>query len=178
MKRLSKEDWITFARALIVREGQITLETLCRDAKRTRGSFYHHFEDVKALRQALLETWRTEATDAIITQVDKTAGSRALALRALAQTVDHRFERALRAASLKEAEIAQAVEDIDRLREAYIAELIDDEFQIGSNEAGVSARLIYSVFLSGQMRAPDDMRLFTRGAYDWLLKSLASEKNH
>jgi AcrR family transcriptional regulator len=36
----------------------------------TKGSFYWHFEDRRALLEAMLEAWRARATNAIIDEVE------------------------------------------------------------------------------------------------------------
>ena len=59
--RLSVEDWLQAGYTVLAEQGvrALKVETLCRQAGVTRGSFYWHFEDMDSYRAALVESWNT-----------------------------------------------------------------------------------------------------------------------
>ncbi|MGV9661959.1 TetR/AcrR family transcriptional regulator [Nocardia niigatensis] len=65
--RLSYEDWIDGALALLAREGvtAIKIPRLCAELGVTKGSFYWHFDDVEQLMEAMADRWCAVQSDAI-----------------------------------------------------------------------------------------------------------------
>jgi AcrR family transcriptional regulator len=57
--RLSVEDWLQAGYTVLAEQGvrALKVDTLCRQAGVTRGSFYWHFEDMDGYRAALVESW-------------------------------------------------------------------------------------------------------------------------
>ena len=62
-QRLSPEDWLKAGLDALAASGPEALkaEPLARALETTKGSFYWHFADVPAFRQALLEFWGENA---------------------------------------------------------------------------------------------------------------------
>ena len=69
---LSPTDWIQAAfRALTTGGPQaIRAESIARALKVSKGSFYWHFKDVPALKQAMLDHWQQVATQDVIDLVE------------------------------------------------------------------------------------------------------------
>ena len=65
---LTADDWAAAALDAIARGGlaAVRVETLARELKVTKGSFYWHFTNRKALLNTALELWETRETDDII----------------------------------------------------------------------------------------------------------------
>ena len=65
---LRAEDWVEAARAAMVEGGidAVAVEPLARRLGVTKGSFYWHFRDRRALLDATLERWEKESTEARI----------------------------------------------------------------------------------------------------------------
>src|SRR5829696_5322648 len=65
---LKAEDWVAAARAAMAEGGidAVAVEPLARRLGVTKGSFYWHFKDRKALLKATLERWEKESTEARI----------------------------------------------------------------------------------------------------------------
>jgi len=65
---LKAEDWVEAARAVMAEGGieAVAVEPLARQLGVTKGSFYWHFKDRKALLEATLERWEEESTEARI----------------------------------------------------------------------------------------------------------------
>jgi AcrR family transcriptional regulator len=118
--RFRKNDWLDLAAKLLGEEGPaaLTLERLTAAAKRTRGSFYHHFSDRDAFLRALMERWRE--------QVIEIAGKRYAAaqsdaeLRALLRDqpfeLDFRFEREIRRLAASEPIVREILNQVDAAR--------------------------------------------------------------
>src|SRR5829696_2935770 len=62
---LKAEDWVEAARAAMVEGGidAVAVEPLARRLGVTKGSFYWHFRDRRALLDATLERWQEESTE-------------------------------------------------------------------------------------------------------------------
>jgi hypothetical protein len=58
-RRLTREDWIVFAKRALVQSGidDVKVDRLAKRAQVTRGSFYWHFKNRKDLLDALLRDW-------------------------------------------------------------------------------------------------------------------------
>ncbi len=65
---MKAEDWVEAARSAMAEGGieAVAVEPLARRLGVTKGSFYWHFEDRKALLNATLERWEKESTEARI----------------------------------------------------------------------------------------------------------------
>ncbi|HGG65918.1 MAG TPA: TetR/AcrR family transcriptional regulator, partial [Rhodobacteraceae bacterium] len=76
-QRLSPTDWIQAAfRALTAGGPQaIRAEAIARALKVSKGSFYWHFKDVHALKQAMLDHWQQVATQDVIDLVESGAAN-------------------------------------------------------------------------------------------------------
>ncbi|MEV5837661.1 TetR/AcrR family transcriptional regulator [Nocardia sp. NPDC052112] len=65
--RLSYDDWVDGALALLAREGvnAIRIPRLCEELSVTKGSFYWHFNDIEQLREAMADRWTTVQSETI-----------------------------------------------------------------------------------------------------------------
>lgn len=120
MSRFRKEDWLALGAKLLAEEGSaaLTIDRLTAEARRTRGSFYHHFEDRDAFLRALMARWRKEVIDEAGKRYERAQSANDLRrlMRELPFEVDHRFERALRRFAASEPIVREAVADVDSRR--------------------------------------------------------------
>ncbi|WP_024805751.1 TetR/AcrR family transcriptional regulator [Nocardia sp. BMG51109] len=65
--RLSYDDWVDGALALLAREGvsAIKIPRLCTELGVTKGSFYWHFDDLQQLMEAMADRWSAVQSDAV-----------------------------------------------------------------------------------------------------------------
>ena len=151
--QLSADDWIKAAfRALSAGGVQaIRAEAIARDLKTTKGSFYWHFRDVPALKQAMLETWSKRATEDVIAINEGSSGDATARLQDLIALVTSersaeyggvRAEAAIREWARVDAEVASVAQNVDRRRLDYLQSVVSE---IGYDGAGASemARLLY-----------------------------------
>lgn len=59
MRRMTRNDWVTAARDILVHSGveEVKVDRVARKARVTRGGFYWHFKNRDALLEALLRDW-------------------------------------------------------------------------------------------------------------------------
>ena len=63
--RFGKMDWLEIGFRLLASEGPsaLTIGRLTGEARRTRGSFYHHFEDREDFVREMMVEWRERSTE-------------------------------------------------------------------------------------------------------------------
>jgi AcrR family transcriptional regulator len=153
VSRLAREDWLDAGLALLAEGAEadqksITIERLCERLERTKGSFYHHFEDIAAYQVALLERWQSRHTEALI-EDSRAAGegqARGERLRSRVASADLRIERAIRSWAELDAAARAAVKQVDKRRLAYLTELARARFPDPA-KATIAARIEYAMFV-------------------------------
>jgi len=71
---LTAADWTRAALSALARGGlsAVAVEPLAKELGATKGSFYWHFADRRALVEATLELWERRDTDQVIAAIDET----------------------------------------------------------------------------------------------------------
>ena len=125
-KRFAKKDWRDLGLEHLARDGgaALTVDALCEAAARTRGSFYHHFQDHGVFLEALFLEWKQRNTldvaDAILQQPQ---GKRAQTLSDIANMLDQDLERAVRQFAQSNAIARTIVQDVDEIRTEFVVGL-------------------------------------------------------
>jgi AcrR family transcriptional regulator len=144
--RTSRGDWL-LAGLLLLRDGggeALTIERLCRSLGRTKGSFYHHFGDISAYHEALLEHWATLHTELPMAEAASAIDGeerRQLLYRAL-RRIDIGVELAVHAWAIRSPVARAAADRVHARRIAYLAVL-----RPGQRDAVAMAELEYASFL-------------------------------
>lgn len=160
--RLSVPDWVQAGFRILAEDGvkALTIDRLCKRLGVTKGSFYWHFADMKAYRQALVETWAA-VRDADRGDFDALAElpPRERLSRMMTALVgpDHwMLERAMREWARTEDSVAAAVRSSDRRVLAAVRQaFLDDGFD--ADEADMRANATFAAgigFLHLAPRAP------------------------
>ena len=156
--RFGRDDWIELGLSLLSKEGPeaMTVERLTAAAGKTRGSFYHHFEDHRAFLAALAEAWLAQS-DEIIAAADAAlrSGRRRETLALQTAEIDHALERGLRRLAAQEDVVAKAVARSDERRIAYLERLFRSEIGLPATEATQRARIQHCFFVGAQLVFPD-----------------------
>ena len=101
MRTLTKVDWYDAALELLAEGGaeHLTLAALCERVGVTKGSFYHHFENLPACHDGALEYWSTDLLAEAVAQAEAVADPRArlAVLRRQGVASFHEAEIAVRA---------------------------------------------------------------------------------
>ncbi len=165
--RWAKEDWLQFGADILRKYGPpaMTVEGLCAAAKRTKGSFYHHFGTIDGFLLALADAWRKTQTDDIAANVaaDTTPEARLETLVRLTNVIDYDLEAGVRALAVSHAAILAVVRGADDRREAFLASLLDDAYDLGHDDAVSLARLYHALHVVAQARAPNAIGDFSAG---------------
>lgn len=146
--RLEPSAWVIRAFAVLAERGVdgVRVEALARDLEVTKGSFYWHFKDRRALLDAMLDEWRRVATDEVIDRVEAKGGGPADKLRFLVRICStgqgDRVEAAMRSWALNDERARSTVAAVDEAREAYVTELLVG-VGFGRAEARRRARVLY-----------------------------------
>ncbi len=147
--RLTREDWISFARKVLVTSGidDVKVDVLARRMKVTRGSFYWHFASRQDLLDALLDDWEANNRREIevIRSLVAAEGDALLELFRVWLGEDPSFpafDIAIRVWARKTPAVSKLVRKID---EAWIALLQDQLERDGMKppESFVRARIMY-----------------------------------
>ena len=136
----------------------VRVERLAGEVGVTKGSFYHHFRDRRALLDALLEYWSREMTDAEFERIGSLRGGLEARLLALAEDVLEkgmgRYDPAIRAWGRNDRKVAAAVAQVDKRRVRALTGFFEDA-GFGAAAARTRARLFYTFLLGEpQVRSP------------------------
>lgn len=127
--KLTKADWVKAGlRALSGSgAGALKADSLARELKVSRGSFYWHFTDVSAFCDEVLDAWAQTATESVIARVEAGGGTPLEKLRRLAELVfagDGALERQVRAWASQSERAARMQEEVDLRRIEYVRSLV------------------------------------------------------
>ncbi|QOL81782.1 TetR/AcrR family transcriptional regulator [Pseudooceanicola spongiae] len=156
--RLSPDDWLRAGLNALSASGPEALkaEPLARALDTTKGSFYWHFPDVPAFRQALLDFWGQDSLASPETPGDKREA--VAQLHALVRdgfSADPLAEAAMRAWARTDATAKATLEDIDARRLAHLEGVLK---QIGVTNPDI-ARMLYAARIGmGQLGDSNEKR--------------------
>lgn len=182
-KRLTRDDWLVQGLAQLTAVGPegVRLEAICESLGKTRGSFYHHFEDHDAFVEQMMTLWRDMNTDDVMDLIEAHAeidpeelaefaddldadllaeiGAHASGasgrLSRIAALMDHRMEQAIRRFALGRPDAMAIVQEIDQRRIGFLARLTAQKFPIDQETATALAEIEYAAFVGCQHLFPD-----------------------
>ena len=151
MDRLGPEDWIAAALEALAESGAaaVRVDPLAKRLGVTRGSFYWHFKDRRALLDVLPAAWRDQQTDGVIAQAEALGAPPGETLRELLKLCfqdDGRLEKAFRAWAATDPATAALVATVDARRIGYLARLLRG-MGFGKPVAEARARIAYLAWL-------------------------------
>ncbi|MCG6191923.1 TetR/AcrR family transcriptional regulator [Leptospira sp. FAT2] len=154
---ISSEDWIMAGLDILYRKGEefLTIETLCKKLKLTKGSFYHHFKNRADFSQRLLVYWEKTFTDDIIVLASSKSSpqNRLETLQSLTFGLSKNAERAIRAWAFRNSKVKKIQERVDRKRISFLGDVYFKLFK-DRRQAEQKARLAYAVFVGVEMILP------------------------
>jgi AcrR family transcriptional regulator len=166
-RELGAADWIRAAGRRLAAGGPaaLSVEPLARDLGVTKGSFYWHFRDRGALLDAVLADWSRRSTEPLLDRLRRSGADPSTRLSALAATVAGEgrgsLDPAVRAWAQHDRTVAEAVDQVDQARLAFIA----GEFRslgFAPPAAWTRARLFYLHLLGEHALGLDDRPLSER----------------
>ena len=148
-ERLGAAQWVHAALTALATGGvnAVKVEPLAARLGVTKGSFYWHFADRRALLDAVLSAWEKQATANVIAFVDAKHSSpreRLKTLITLTTEVDEAagVEHAIRAWGAGDAAVRRRLVRVDGAREAYVRDLLVAA-GLSRARATARARLLY-----------------------------------
>ena len=156
--RFNHLDWLELGCRLLTKidPHNLTVEALCRNAQKTKGSFYHHFEDFEQYIRELMEFWRGKYTRRIIEDVERySSENRTNRLDEKAMEIDRKLEVAIRVYAQSNKIARRVLDQVDRERIGYIAQLYQEKNRCTSNDAQILAELEYAAFVGTMILWPD-----------------------
>jgi AcrR family transcriptional regulator len=149
--RTPRTTWITAGLQALAAGGPdaVRIEALAKSLGVTRGSFYGHFEDRRALLEAMLDTWERAAIDEVLEQVERRSGDpREKIKRAGALTFTEKLlpiELAIRDWARRNPAVAERLRRVDNRRMEYLRSLFK---AFCTDEAEVEARSVLAFSLA------------------------------
>jgi AcrR family transcriptional regulator len=156
MKQLSKKDWLSAGFDILETDGftKVTIENLCGALGVTKGSFYHHFENIGAYTVALMDFWLEENTLKVIQDVERSESGKDTAMLEMVAILRHKLELHIRAWGFSNPYVREVVAKADELRLAYLTELMlrmGRDYQTSREQAMLNIAIMIGI----QHIAPD-----------------------
>ncbi len=159
--RTPRDAWVEAATRALAAGGPdaVRVEALAKDLGVSKGGFYWHFEDRRALIEETLDAWERTGTEKVIATVDSESADPRDKLRRLfelAPSAEGLFavELALRDWSRRDRDVAKRLRRVDKRRMGYLGSLFR---QLCTDEEDAEARamLAYSLFIGSYFVAAE-----------------------
>jgi AcrR family transcriptional regulator len=136
----------------------VRIEPLAKALGVTRGGFYWHFEDRRALLEEMLDTWERASTDEVLERVEREGGdARAKLRRAGALTLSPwllPIDLAVRDWSRREPTVADRLHRVDNRRMDYLRSLFGT-FCADADDVEARSMLAFSLLIGNHFMAAD-----------------------
>ena len=149
----------------------VRVEPLARALEVTKGSFYWHFADRRALLDSVLVEWERSATEGVIERVEAAKEAPAERLRELTRVVFRHggpLDRAIRAWAAHDESAAKSIARVDAKRYDFVRGLFEAH-GLSKQAAAVRARLLYTSLVGEQHTS---LRLSRERRVEWALQNL------
>jgi AcrR family transcriptional regulator len=159
--RTPRSSWIEEGLRALAAGGPdaVRIELLAQALGVTRGGFYWHFDDRRALLEEILDAWERASVDEVIARVESEEGDARAKLRrlsALAAASDEplRTDLAVRDWARREPAVAERLRRVDNRRVAYLRTLFG---ALSADADDVEARCLvfYSLWIGSHFIAAD-----------------------
>lgn len=176
--RTPRREWIREGFRVLAEGGPdaVRIEALARALGVTKGGFYWHFDDRRALLDEMLDTWERVGVDEVIDRVEGEGGDARARLRRLfsmASSSDRllRVDLAIRDWARREPVVAARLRRVDNRRMEYMRSLFG---AFTSDEDDVEARcvLAFSLFIGSHFVAADHGERSRADVLDMALRRL------
>ncbi len=151
LTRTPRSGWIEEGLRALAAGGPdaVRIELLARALGVSKGGFYWHFEDRRALLEEMLDTWERVGVDEVIERVDAEEGDARAKLRrlfAIGVSSDEvlRIDLAIRDWARRDRAVAERLRRVDNRRMDYMRSLFGD---FCADEDDVEARCMLALSL-------------------------------
>ena len=137
----------------------VRIEPLAKALGVTRGGFYWHFDDRRALLEEILDAWERTSVDEVIERVESAGGEARARLRrlsALAASSDEplRTDLAVRDWARRDQAVAERLRRVDNRRMEYLRSLFG-AFCPDADDVEVRCMVFYSLWIGSHFIAAD-----------------------
>ena len=159
--RTPRSSWIEEGLRALAASGPdgVRIELLAQALGVTRGGFYWHFDDRRALLEEILDAWERASVDEVIARVESEEGDARAKLRrlsALAASGDEplRTDLAVRDWARREPAVAERLRRVDNRRMEYVRSLFG-AFCPDEDEVEARCLVFYSLWIGSHFIAAD-----------------------
>ena len=137
----------------------VRVEPLARALGVSKGGFYWHFDDRRALLEAMLDAWEREGVDEVIDRVESEPGDARAKLRRLFELASSsedllKIDLAVRDWSRREQAVAERLRRVDNRRMEYMRFLFG-AFCPDEDEVEARCMLAFSLWIGNHFMAAD-----------------------
>ena len=170
-KRFDKKSWLTLGLEHLSKQSneQITIEILCKNADKTKGSFYFHFKNIDVYLERLTQYWFEEYTQKI-TQKPIQNMQRLDLLNQLVGRLDLNLEVGIRNLALKNETVQKTVRKADRYRIEWLSALYVNTGKYEEARAEALATIEIAAFTGFKLINPGMKPAEARNLYESFLK--------
>jgi AcrR family transcriptional regulator len=161
LTRTPRSSWIDKGLRALAAGGPdaVRIEPLARALGVTKGGFYWHFDDRRALLDEMLDTWELVSVDEVIERVEGGGGDARVKLRrlgALASSSDEvlRIDLAVRDWSRRDQMVARRLRRVDNRRMDYLRSLFG-AFCPDEDDVEARCMLTFSLWIGNHFIAAD-----------------------
>jgi AcrR family transcriptional regulator len=161
LTRTPRSSWIDAGLSALAAggPGAVRIEPLARELEVTKGGFYWHFKDRRALLNEMLDAWERVAVDEVIERIDEAGGDARARLRELFAIATDREEvleidLAVRDWARREPRLAPRLRRVDNRRMDYMRSLIGD-FCPDEEEVEVRSTVAFCLWIGNHFIAAD-----------------------
>ncbi len=149
--RTPRGAWVDAALQALSEAGPdaVRVEALATRLGVSKGGFYWHFKDRRALLEEMLDTWEKRGTDDVIARIESEPGdprAKVQQLFDLSPTADFTAELAVRDWSRRDAGVAERLHRIDSRRMEFLRSLFG-EFCVDEEDVEARSMLAYSLLI-------------------------------
>jgi AcrR family transcriptional regulator len=159
--RTPRSSWIEEGLRALAAGGldAVRIEPLAQALGVTRGGFYWHFDDRRALLEEILDTWERVSVDEVIERVESEGGDTRAKLRrlsAVAASSDEplRIDLAVRDWARREHTVADRLRRVDDRRMQYMRSLFAG-FCADEDEVEARCMVLFSLWIGSHFIAAD-----------------------
>ena len=178
LTRTPRSHWIDEGLRALAAGGPdaVRIEPLAQALGVTKGGFYWHFDDRRALLEEMLDSWEREGVDEVIERVESEAGDARAKLRrlfAIASSSDDVLEidLAVRDWSRREEAVAERLRRIDNRRMDYMRSLFG-AFCPDEDEVEARCMVAFSLWIGNHFVAADHGARSRADVMDLILRRL------
>jgi AcrR family transcriptional regulator len=161
LTRTPRTSWIEEGLRALAAGGPdaVRIEALAEALGVTKGGFYWHFDDRRALLEEILDTWERVSVDEVIERVESEGGDARAKLRrlsALAASSDEplRIDLAVRDWARREQPVADRLRRVDNRRMDYMRSLFG-AFCPDEDDVEARCMVFYSLWIGSRFIAAD-----------------------